>query len=160
MVSAASTTATHPCPARPDHHHHWHLVGRAVHTRNPVLLLIVARVLWTARPPARPALGAEGDDGRTGRPDDLRCPLAVPWPAPSPHRHRWCRYDPASPCRARTAGWSGRRVLAVLVMASRLDVMSSGVVKPCLMSQVWSPAVVRSFRTSFRPLPSVSRFGR
>src|SRR5215213_9077259 len=80
MVSAASTTATHPCPARPDyyyHHHHWHVVGRAVHTRNPVLLLIVARVLWTARPPARPALGAEATMAEPVGPMTFRCPLAV-----------------------------------------------------------------------------------
>jgi hypothetical protein len=53
-----------------------------------------------------------------------------------PNRHRWCRYDPASLCRARTAGWSGHRVLAVLVIASWLDrdVLWRG--KPCLMSQV------------------------
>src|SRR5215212_4965847 len=78
MVSAASTTATPPCPARPDHHHHhWHLVGRAVHIRNPVLLLIVARVLWTARPPARPALGAEATMAEPVGPMTFRCPLAV-----------------------------------------------------------------------------------
>jgi hypothetical protein len=39
----------------------------------------------------------------------------------TPIGNRWCRYDPASPCRARTAGWSGRRVLAVLGIASWLD---------------------------------------
>jgi hypothetical protein len=33
--------------------------SRMLHTSSPVLLLIVARVLWTARPPARPLLGAE-----------------------------------------------------------------------------------------------------
>ena len=72
------------------------------------------------------------------------CSASAPvCPAGGPHDHPHhpigiggCRYDPASPRRARTAGWSGRRVLAVLVIASRLDRDSSGVVKPCLMSQV------------------------
>src|SRR5829696_9693610 len=76
MVSAASTTATHPCPARPDPHH-WPSLGRAVHTCSPVLLLIVARVLWTARPPARPALGAEATMAAPVGPMTFRCPLAV-----------------------------------------------------------------------------------
>src|SRR5215207_1239407 len=76
MVSAASTTATHPCPARPDPHH-WPSLGRAVHTCSPVLLLIVARVLWTARPPARPALGAEATMAEPVGPMTFRCPLAV-----------------------------------------------------------------------------------
>jgi hypothetical protein len=52
-------------------------VGRAVHTCSPVLLLIVARVLWTARPPARPALGAEATMAEPAGPMTFRCPLAV-----------------------------------------------------------------------------------
>src|SRR5215218_2641634 len=48
-----------------------------VHTCSPVLLLIVARVLWTARPPARPALGAEATIAEPAGPMTFRCPLAV-----------------------------------------------------------------------------------
>jgi hypothetical protein len=51
--------------------------GRAFHTSSPVLLLIVARVLWTARPPARPALGAEATTAEPAGPMTFRCPLAV-----------------------------------------------------------------------------------
>jgi hypothetical protein len=55
--SDARTTAT--VPARRAPATTGTSIGRAVQTCNPVLLLIVARVLWTARPPARPVLGAE-----------------------------------------------------------------------------------------------------
>jgi len=47
-------------------------VGRAVQTWSPVLLLIVARVLWTARPPVRPALGAEATMAEPVGSDDLQ----------------------------------------------------------------------------------------
>jgi hypothetical protein len=49
----------------------------SVHTCSPVLLLIVARVLWTARPPARPVLGAEATIAEPAGPMTFRCPLAV-----------------------------------------------------------------------------------
>ena len=49
-------------------------VGRAAQTCNPVLLLMVARVLWTARPPARPALGLEATMAAIGWPGDLQMP--------------------------------------------------------------------------------------
>jgi hypothetical protein len=49
----------------------------SVHTCSPVLLLIVARVLWTARPPARPVLGAEATMADPAGPMTFRCPLAV-----------------------------------------------------------------------------------
>src|ERR671936_1944407 len=65
MVSAAGTTATGTS------------VGRAVHTWSPVLLLMVARVLWTARPPVRPVLGAEATMADPAGPMTFRCPLAV-----------------------------------------------------------------------------------
>jgi hypothetical protein len=48
-----------------------------VYTCSPVLLLIVARVLWTARPPARPVLGAEATMAEPAGPMTFRCPLAV-----------------------------------------------------------------------------------
>src|SRR5215213_10082536 len=48
-----------------------------LHTSSPVLLLIVARVLWTARPPARPVLGAEATMAEPVGPMTFRCPLAV-----------------------------------------------------------------------------------
>ena len=50
---------------------------RALHTGSPVLLLIVARVLWTARPPVRPVLGAEATTAAPAGPITFRCPLAV-----------------------------------------------------------------------------------
>src|SRR5512132_2448198 len=48
-----------------------------VHTCSPVLLLMVARVLWTARPPARPGLGAEATMAEPAGPMTFRCPFAV-----------------------------------------------------------------------------------
>jgi hypothetical protein len=50
---------------------------QSVHTCSPVLLLIVARVLWTARPPVRPGLGAEATMAEPAGPMIFRCPLAV-----------------------------------------------------------------------------------
>src|SRR5215218_4882024 len=76
MVSAASTTATIPARRAPTTATGTS-VGRAVHTCSPVLLLMVARVLWTARPPARPALGAEATTAEPTGPMIFRCPLAV-----------------------------------------------------------------------------------
>jgi hypothetical protein len=51
--------------------------SRAFYTSSPVLLLIVARVLWRARPPTRPALGAEATMAEPAGPMTFRCPLAV-----------------------------------------------------------------------------------
>src|SRR6266702_949246 len=79
MVSAARTTATTPALRVPTTTTRT-LVGRAFHTSSPVLLLIVARVLWTARPPARPALGAEATMAEPAGPMTFRCrpPCAPP----------------------------------------------------------------------------------
>src|SRR6266702_448000 len=79
MVSAARTTATTPALRVPTTTTRT-LVGRAFHTSSPVLLLIVARVLWTARPPARPALGAEATMPEPAGPMTFRCrpPCAPP----------------------------------------------------------------------------------
>ena len=51
--------------------------GQAFIPAVPVLLLIVARVLWTARPPARPVLGAEATMAAPAGPITFKCPLAV-----------------------------------------------------------------------------------
>src|SRR6266511_2774644 len=48
-----------------------------LHRSSPVLLLIVARVLWMARPPVRPVLGAEATMAEPAGPITFRCPLAV-----------------------------------------------------------------------------------
>src|SRR5918994_1089357 len=76
MVSPARTTATIPARRAPTPTTGTS-VGRAAQTCNPVLLLIVARVLWTASPPARPALGAEATMAEPVGPMTFRCPLAV-----------------------------------------------------------------------------------
>src|SRR5215216_890934 len=76
MVSAARTTATIPARRAPTTTTGTS-VGRAAQTSSPVLLLMVARVLWTARPPARPALGAEATMSAPAGPVTFRCPLAV-----------------------------------------------------------------------------------
>jgi hypothetical protein len=57
--------------------------------------------------------------------------------------------------RARPSCW-----LASRAVLGRHIVMSSGVVKPARMSQVCRPAMVRSFRTSLRPLPATCWVGR
>ena len=51
--------------------------GGAFHRSSPVLALIVARVLCTARPPVRPALGADATIADPAGPMTFKCPLAV-----------------------------------------------------------------------------------
>src|SRR5829696_9050721 len=64
------------------------LRGPSVHTCSPVLLLIVARVLWTARPPARPLLGAEATIAEPAGPTTFKCPWRCVPPAHPPAARR------------------------------------------------------------------------
>jgi transposase-like protein len=55
----------------------WGYARPSVHTSSPVLLLIVVRVLWTARPPARPVLGAEATMAEPAGPMTFRGAVAL-----------------------------------------------------------------------------------
>jgi hypothetical protein len=65
----------------------WGCARPSVYTSSPVLLLIVARVLWTARPPARPVWGAEATMAEPAGPMTFRCPAGGPLHLPTRPLH-------------------------------------------------------------------------
>ncbi len=98
-----------------------------------------------------------------------RASVGLPEPAPVVHRAfvkgKLGALVPSGPLTvgrwfAQGVEGQGELLAGSRAVLRRYVVMSSGVVKPARMSQVCRPAMVRSFRISFRPLPVTCWVGR